>query len=322
MHRAYIENIKIIIFTKIPWLVPAILYGFFVVTMLQRHVMFNSGDIPSYLFFFNAFPDYLDSNEYSGFFHDHLFRNILFRLQRFYNEDFVVIFSYIGFALATIVFFICISEVRSRKHFIVILPLLLMIFFSPRVFDLFASHLRSGISFTALLISIHYLKGLGRYILMILSVLLHLSMLPIISFYFLFFILRNKRINASYVSSFFVLLLASLILVISVKVVYREIGDNMGSYYTIMVFLLLMTMILISKKAIKNVYGFMSIGLFFIILFGTFLDYDFRRYLGNSFVFYLLFALSNASNKTIGMVTLSFIPFFVLTNFYKFTNYI
>jgi hypothetical protein len=289
--------------------------------MVERHLHLNSGDLGSYLYFFNNSSNYLATNEISIFRDESIFRNIVFRLQGLFNEDFEVIFGYIAFICSTILFYICISKARSRKYLIVILPLLLMIFFTPRVVDLCASGLRSSIAFTILIISINYLKGVGKYILMMLSSIIHFSMLPIISFYYLFYILHNKRVNASYLTSIFLLLLLSLIIHIGAKEFHSSPGSHTSFYYNFLVFLIALLIVFTNKKAINNVYGFLSIGLIFTVILGFIFDFDFIRFIGNSLLLYLFFVLDKGGIRTIQVSTLAFIPFFMLTNYYTLTNY-
>jgi|SaaInlStandDraft_4_1057021.scaffolds.fasta_scaffold38517_2 hypothetical protein len=299
----------------------SIVYGLFVVTILERHLHWNSGDLDSYLYFFNNSPNYLATYEGSIFQNENIFRNMVFGLQGLFDEDFEVIFGYIAFICSTTIFYICLSKVRSRKYLIVILPFLLMIFFTPRVVDLFASSLRSGIAFTIFIISNNYLKGVRKYILMMLSILIHLSMLPIISLYLLFYTLHKKRVNVSYLTSIFVLLLFSLIVNIGAKEFHSSIGINTSFYYNFLVFLILLLIVFTNKKVINNVYGFLSIGLIVTVILGFILDFNFIRFVGNSLLLYLFFVLDKGSIKTIQVFTLGYIPFFVLTNYYTITNH-
>ena len=51
--------------TKIPGLLFSIAYGFFIIASLQRHFFLGSGDIGSYVFFFNDFNNWTDFNNSS-----------------------------------------------------------------------------------------------------------------------------------------------------------------------------------------------------------------------------------------------------------------
>ena len=57
--------------------------------------------------------------------------------------------------------------------------------FSPRVINLFASGIRSGLAFSFVLIAIMYLNGLRRYFTLLVSIFLHASMAPIVAFFLL-----------------------------------------------------------------------------------------------------------------------------------------
>ena len=65
-----------------------------------------------------------------------------------------------------------------------------MVLFTPRVINLFVHGPRSGIAFTILILAIMYLKGVKQYALFALSTMIHLSMLPFISLYFLYYFLN------------------------------------------------------------------------------------------------------------------------------------
>jgi len=307
---------KILIFTC------SILYGLFVLKVLENHIYYDTGDLNSYLYFFNNNNNYLDNSKVNFFNGDSIFRNIIFSLQRFFDVNFEVIFGYIAFICSVLVFYIFTLKAIFSRHFFYILPLFIMIFFTPRVFDLFASGLRSGIAFVILLFSTIYLKSIPKYILMALSVSVHLSMLPIIFLYFISYILYSKKINAHYITSYIVLLLMSFIVVIAAKEYHNSSGSNMGVYYSAIIIIITIVFTFTNRQVIKNTYGLISIGLLTIVLLGLVFDFDFRRYIGNALLFYLLFVINNFSKKTIWLVSLSFLPFFLLTNFYKFTNYV
>tara|TARA_Y100000766_G_C18900398_1_gene603124 strand:- start:1413 stop:1658 length:246 start_codon:yes stop_codon:yes gene_type:complete len=79
-------------------------------------------------------------------------------------------------------------------------------------------------------------------------------------------------------------------------------------------------MIFTNKKAIKNIYGFMSIGIFFIYLFGFFIDLSYSRYIGNAIILYLFFLIEEGELGTIQVFTAGYIPFFFLVSFYAISN--
>ena len=152
----------------------AITYGFFIVASLQYFYSMDSGDIGSYLHFFenNKFQStefILDTYSIRG---DGAFRVAIMFLSNYFNAEFVTVLSYIAFIISTLIFCIYAVNIRSSKYLIYLLPLFLMIFLTPMVSNLFASGIRSGIAFTILMITFLYFKGFWSYVLFFLSTLI------------------------------------------------------------------------------------------------------------------------------------------------------
>ena len=80
--------------------------------------------------------------------------------------------------------------------------------------------------------------------------------------------------------------------------------------------------IFINKKAIKDLYGFLSVGLIFIYICGLFIDASYIRYVGNSILLYLFFLIKNGKKGTIEVFTVGYSPFFILTLLYSITNWV
>ena len=196
----------------------AISYGFFIASYLKNLYILDSGDIRSLVSNFEKFEN-LDGlvNHYkfnlkiylSG---DFIFRFFVLYLQSILNQSSLAVLGIIAFITSSITFFSFSVNIRLNKNLILILFLFLMVFTTPRVINLFASGVRSGIAFVLLVIAIMYLKGTKQYVLSLLSTLIHASMAPIIFFYLLFCWLENKRTKLSFGVYLFLLSICSCLI--------------------------------------------------------------------------------------------------------------
>lgn len=298
----------------------SIAYGFFVVASLQRLYLLGSGDINDLVYFFDDFGTWAAFNDFSvrG---EGLFRFFIFALVAIFELKTLTILSYIAFIISSISFYIFTINIRSKKYLLYLLPLFLMVFFTPNVANLYASSIRSGIAFTILLIAFIYPNVAIRYILFGLSAFMHLSMIPLISLYFLFHMFRHKRINVSSQSSYIFLILYSFFIAIASFVYrYNITASESSIYYKFLIFGLALLLLFTSKKAIKNIYGFMSIGIILIVVAGNVIDVSFSRYIGNAMILYLLFLVKEANSDIITVFSLGYAPFFALTLYYSITN--
>ena len=196
-----------------------------------------------------------------------------------------------------------------------------MVFFTPNVQVLFSSGIRSGIAFTVLMVAFVYFKGISKYFLFGLSILIHLSMLPIISLYFLFYMLNNKRFSMPFYLSLFLLVLGSFLIAIFGSLFHSTTEVTSSIFYNSLIFYVALLIIFINQRAAKNIYGFMSIGLILIVLSGLIIDVSFIRYVGNAIILYLFFLIKRGGAGTIQIFTIGYTPFFVLTLFYSIANY-
>ena len=215
-------------------------------------------------------------------------------------------------------------NVRLRNNLLVVLILMLIIFFSPRVINLFSSGVRSGIAFTLLLPAMVYFRGLKKYIFFLLSTMIHHSMAPMIFFYILFGWLNNRKWKLSYMGNSFILALCSFCIALAATqwpFTSRGSGVNQSIYYMSLVMFVSIFIMFTNKKVIRNVYGFISIGLCMTIFFGYLIDYSFIRYIGNAILLYLFFILNEGTTRTIYLFTVAYIPFFILTTYYSIANY-
>lgn len=301
-------------------LIGAILYGFFAFTSLQNLYFIGSGDINELIDYFEDHPS-IDALGQQGIGTNTAFRYAIIFLGIFFQTEFINILSYIAFITASICFGICAVNIRSSKHLIYVLPLFLMVFFSPSVMLLFASGIRSAIAFTFLLLAIISANSLIRYVLFGLSSIIHISMVPIIVLYFLFYILRDRRINFSSFSCYLFLFIYSIsVAYFAYRYQYNVTLVNSSIFYNFLIFCLALLLLFSSKKSIKNVFGFISIGIILIVVAGNLIDVSFSRYTGNALIIYLFFLTKEAYPGTLMVFSLGYVPFFVLTLYYSALN--
>ena len=131
------------------------------------------------------------------------FRYIIFILRDLLNQSTIAILSGFAFITSATIFFKHIHcKYKIKKLFISFISIDYNGFLYTKSNEFVSSGIRSGIAFTILLVAIVYLKGSKKYILFGLSCLMHLSMIPIICLYFLYYMLSNKRINFSFIPFF------------------------------------------------------------------------------------------------------------------------
>ena len=253
---------------------------------------------------------------------DYAFRIAVFALTELLQVSTINILSIMAFIISSITFYIYSVKVRSKKYLIYILPLFLMVFFTPIVQVLFSSGIRSGIAFTILMIAFVYSKGVIKYLLFFLSSAIHLSMLPILSLYFLFYILNNKRIKTPFIISLLLLLMGSITIAVGASIVHVETEVSSSIAYNLLIFYVGLLIVFINKKALKNLYGFMSVGLILIYISGLLIDASFIRYVGNAIILYLFFLINKGETDTIQVFSIGFAPFFLLTLYYSIANWL
>jgi len=305
-------------------------YGFFTVFSINNHYILNKGDVVSIvtnleeLGSLNSVLQYYDNLENILSNGDAVFRVLIFLIKDILNLTYLGVLSFLAFITSLTTFFIYFTNIREKKYLFFITFLFLIVFFTPRVNDLFTSGIRSGLSFTILLIALLYLKGVKQYILFLLSILIHLSMGPIIAFYVLFNFLEKIRVNLSFLIYIFLLLLCSFFIV-KINDIYEfaySPGVNQSPLYMFLILCLGLLITFTTKKVTRNVYGFISVGLILIVLIGYLaFDFSYVRYIGNAIIFYLLFVIKEGNTRTLSIFTISYTPFFLLTLYYSITNY-
>ena len=87
-----------------------------------------------------------------------------------------------------------------------------------------------------------------------------------------------------------------------------------------LVFYIASLMIFTGRKLIKNVFGFLSAGMIFIYFTGILIDVSYVRYIGNALLLYFLFLIQNGEERKIEVFTVGFIPFYLLTVSFMFSN--
>ena len=317
--KKYTLSLKKETLKKFLYFTISIVYGAFIIVSLQLQFYLGSGDINAYIHFFDEAGNDASVLTLRG---DYAFRIAVFALTEFFQQSTITILSCMGFLIASITFYIYSVKVRSKQYWIYILPLFLMVFFTPIVQVLFSSGIRSGIAFTVLMIAFVYGRGISKYLLFLLSSAIHLSMLPILSLYFLFYILNNKYFKTPFAVSLFLLLTGSFTIAVGASVVHVETEVSSSMLYNLLILYVGLLIIFVNKKAQKNLYGFMSVGLILIYISGLLIDASFIRYVGNAIILYLFFLIQKGEVKTIQVFSVGFAPFFLLTLYYSIANWI
>ena len=296
----------------------ALMYGLFIVLSLQIQFSLGSGDIDSLLHFFDEAGNDMSTVSLSG---DYVFRISVFFLTEYFDVETIVVLNFMAFAISSIIFYLYCTNIRSQSYLLYILPLFLMVFFTPNVQVLFSSGIRSGIAFTILMFALASNRIFIKYLLFFLSSAIHLSMLPILALYFLFYILNNKRIKTPFIISLSLLVMGSFVITLGGTRVHSVDVDSASIAYNLIIFYVGFLIIFINKKAIRDIYGFLSVGLILVYLCGLFIDASFIRYVGNSIILYLFFLIKNGEKGTIQVFTLGYSPFFILTLLYSIINW-
>lgn len=309
-------------------LIFSVAYGFFAIAYLNNHYVLDSGDVVNLVANVDGYKsseDILVTFDFSGAIPngDAIFYILILGLNNLLNMSSQDLLGGLAFLISSITFFIFSINIRQRKYLFFVALLFLMVFLTPRVINLFASSIRSGIASTILIIAFMYLRGIKQYILFFLSTLIHLSMAPMIALYFLYNWIEGRRINLSFTLSLFVLLLSAFFMAALAPMLSftNPSAVSQSLLYMVLVTCIALLMIFTNKKVIRNVYGFISIGLILIVLLGYIFEFSFVRYIGNAIIFYLLFIIKEGGPRTIRIFTIGYTPFFLLTLYYSIANY-
>jgi len=133
--------------------------------------------------------------------------------------------------------------------------------------------------------------------------------------------LKRVRIKSPFIVPLFILVLISFSIVIASNILNFNVTPiNSSNLFNVLILFLALLMVFSSKKVFKNVYGFISIGMIFIYLFGFIIDLSFSRYIGNAIILYLFFLINKGELGTIQVFTAGYIPVFFLVSFYAISN--
>jgi hypothetical protein len=311
MNNSIIKKNK---FKNISKLLIAILYGYFIVYNLNLDLANDSGDIGQLIN--NIKVKIGDANLK----YEYLFYYLINLIITYTIVDYNNIFQLIAFITSAILFYAFISHVKSENYSHYLFLLILIVFCTPRVSDLFASGVRSGLAFSILFFGLTYLKGISKIIAFIISVALHVSMLPIIGLYYLFIYLKRIRLNLSNSIYLIILFFYGLCGIFLSEQFYSIANVVQSLYYQVLILILASLFILFSKEAVKNIYAFISIGIIFTVLIGFIFDVSFIRYVGNSILFYLFFLIEKNNKREIKNFFFIYFPFFALTLLYSISG--
>ena len=158
-------------------------------------------------------------------------------------------------------------------------------------------------------------------LLLVVASIFHLSMIPIAMLYILFRFLETTNNHSSHVVLYTILIICTGFISIAAGISgFNKTGVNSSFYYNFLLFYLGAVLVFSNKAAVTNIYGFLSIGLIFILLFGIFADLSFIRYAGNSVILYLFFLIKSGSVNTINIFSIFYSPYLILTLAYFLSN--
>lgn len=289
----------------------SILYGYLNVKSLELDYINESGDIGMLL---HNVQFKIHSTVFT---YESLFYYIVNFLQLIFNVDYFIVFKIITFTISFILFLIFFLNIKTKSNFTSQLLLLILVFLTPLVYNLFVSGLRSGIAFLIFFYAITYSKSYVKYILLTLSIFFHLSMIPLIYFYFIFNLLNKTKLNFSKSFYFVTLILNTFFIIFFSNIIYDLSTVAQSLTYKVFVLTLVMIILFLNSNVVKNIYGFISIGLFLVVLVGFFFDLSFIRYLGNALLLYVFFLLRQNNNRSIKLFLISYLPFFILLTLYS-----
>ncbi len=304
--------------TKCLYLLLSLSYGFFAIASLERLNLLGSGDIHNYIDFF-SYWDLTLAKENFSIVADGVFRILVVYLIAVLNYDAYEVLTLLAFITSSVFLFISLENIRSRNRSIYLFPLLILVFFTPFITNLFVSGIRSGIAFTIVMAAILYFEKVTKNILFALGCIIHLSMIPIVGLTILFKILDKIKIKSSF--RFFISIIFSLLVVLIAKFLDFTSPISQSFLYNMLIFYFALLIIFIDKEAFTNFYGFISISLVLIYLMGITIDVSFIRYFGYSILFYLFYLMKEGQKEKIQIFTIGYLPIFALLGFYTVYNF-
>jgi hypothetical protein len=315
-------SIKKVTFIRIFTLFIAAIYGLFIVSALQFQYSAGSGDIGAYLYFFNQFQRGAEAPELT-LRQDGAFRLAIFFLREFFNIEVLTILSIFAFIMALVFFYLFSRNIRSESQLIYFLPLLMMVFTTPVVQVLFSSNIRSGVAFTILFLAMTQFKGLIRWSLFAVAIIVHLSMLPFIGFYMMFNFLKRINFNGRrlpIVLTYFLLIGTSIFFAIFGSFAHVDTAVNTSFAYNLSILYIACFLMFLDGSVVRNIFGFIAVGLTITYFAGMLIDVSYSRYIGNALLLYFLFLVQRGKRGTVMIYSVAFAPFYLLTTFYAVAN--
>ncbi len=238
------------------------------------------------------------------------------------DVDPYALFKAVAFISMLTVTLVCTWNIRNLNHFLLLFPLIFMVLISPKLLDALASNLRSGIALGIFMYAIELLHGYKKLPILLLSALMHLSMAPLIGLYVLFKIMDKKEFfrTKSTFFLFFVLMVVTLLVAYTMKIFHPLPVWSNGLLYTLSIFLLLIFPIILKKNIVRSTEGFMFIGIMLLVLWSFMLDYGAVRFLSYALPFIILLAVKNFSITFLYRLTIGYVPFFILYQYYWLSN--
>ena len=317
-------NIKKNTSSKFSNFIWGLLYGFFIFYIVQVDLENESGDIGSLLAFFETFYDlkyFIEEYSLTKSV-DYSFRYVLIFIHEKTKIEFLDLLRILAFVLSSLIFFIFALEISKKNNSYYLYLLFFMIFFSPSVWDLWASGIRSGVSFVLFFIALIYFNGVKKYLIFLVSILFHLSMIPFIILYFLYNFLNSQRLNVH--STILCLSLLSFGFIINFLANQFYVLPPLSQSIKHQLFILMVALVFVcfNAGAFRDLYGFLSIGVMLVVLFGFIFDNSFIRYVGNFIILFLFYIINKANKKSIQLTCIYYFPYFFVSLYYSISNLI
>lgn len=290
----------------------ALLYAIFIdIYVVNLYVEAEAGDYANYLKNIDALlVDPLIASLNSVFYKIILYINLLFSI-----KDGSVLIHFIVFFSSFLIAYVFFQAMFQHEKPMYIFIFILFILFTPKVMDLFISNIRGGVAFALFIYGIKRHHGYIKKILIILSVSIHLLILPLLLTYILFFYFNKVNALKLFPLRVMALFTLSFVMVIAMGELYLLQPYNNGLLYTFSLFLFLIIVIFLNKKTIQNEDGFIAIALMSMLVSSSLLDYSIIRYFGIAFVYYGLFIINSHSDILIKRFIVIY-PLFTAPFFY------
>lgn len=298
----------------------AALYGWFIVSALERLYLSDSGDINALVNFFDDIGGMENLAQYS-LVGDGLFRYGILFLINITGFDILTILSFIAFSTSTTFMLLYFSKLKISSNIFLIIPIIIMVFFTPVVSTVFSSAIRSSIAFVILFFALNSLSGLYKYLLFTISSIIHLSMVPIIALFLLFGFYRKTGLISNPVLVWLGLFFyAASMVSVAFFLQFNTTLLNQGVFYNFLTICLAGLMILSCRFSIKKESLFIAIGLILVVLFGFAFNLSFSRYVGISLLFYLMYLTLQRGALVIVAFSTGYVFYFLPTLFYSISN--